>query len=179
MNYDQSNDLINLVEKINERSAQMADDLNFIRYHLGNVDEETEVPKAVEVPARKIKEDRQENIFNDEDDVLVSQYDTASNFAKNNEERTVKEPIQIEKPAYTAADAWRIFNVLLFIANERPNTFAQLLENHFNVTVEKSTSRLQYVYNIIHENKIMDVDKALKAQKLNNDDLYTVYDKFK
>lgn len=178
MNYDQSAELINLVEKINERSAQMADDVNFIRYHLGNVDDKQEVEVSSENPKRKIKEDVQENIFNDEDDVLVSQYDTASNFSKNTEERSIKDS-SVEKPAYTAADAWRIFNVLLFIANERPNTFVQLLENHFNVTIDKSTSRLQCVYHIIHEFKITDVDKALKAQKLNNDDLYTVYDKFK
>ena len=177
MNYDQSVELVNLVKSMNERSAQMADDLNFIRYHLGNVDEDS-IEVKNEVPVRKIKEDIQENIFNDEDDMLVSQYDTASNFAKNKEERVVKES-NSEKPTFTVADAWKIFNVLLFIANERPNTFAQLLENHFNVTIEKSTSRLQCVYHIIHEYKIMDVDKALKSQKLNNDDLYTVYDKFK
>ncbi len=179
MNYDQTEELLNLERANSERFKQMADDLSFIRDRL-SIPDTVSAPKAVENDNhRKIKTDDEEtSVFNEDKDIIsaTGQYDTASSFTNNNGQNTKKESSQI-----TVASVMKMINTLLFIANERPNTFIALLENElgYNIGGKTSISKLEYVYDVIHNHKIEEIDKALKNQKLNKEDLYTVYEKFK
>ena len=184
MNYDDTKRLLEIQEENAKRFAQMADDLSFIRDRLSSPDdvsknyEEDEIVEVVEDDRPRRREEKV-TIFNDDqsfsDTVMDNKFSTESSFTSK--DNTVK------TDEYSAADVMEMINVLLYIAIERQQTFGLLLKNQFGIDFNsdkyKQKKLVEFIYDIVHTKKIEEIDKALKTQTLNGDNMYKIYKSFK
>ena len=176
MNYDDTKRLLEIQEANGKRLAQIADDLSFIRDRLGEP-VPGDRPKQNEDDRPRRKEEPKVTIFND-DDILQDNENFDKKFSTESSFTTKSD--KVVKPEFTAEDVYKMINVLLFIAMERENTFANMLKNYFGYEPsELNKPKINFIYDIIRGSKISEIDKALKSQTLNGDNLYKIYDNFK